>query len=126
MNADDARALGLTMIAVRRLAAGADAQTHYLEQLGTAPNADEFALEFDDSYKPLNARLAESDIPNGLSSALQRLDELLLSFSGPENADLWTTRALTDAPQWREVRRAAQHVIDEATVAGLNRVAKRH
>ncbi|MDX8036215.1 hypothetical protein SK803_38975 [Lentzea sp. BCCO 10_0856] len=85
---------------VRRLAMPADVQRAWLESIGTAPSADELALEFDDARQGPLTISAEAEV------ALARLDRLLDAMSGP--SPVWHVDALVDASQWAEVRALAQ------------------
>ncbi|WP_329787719.1 hypothetical protein V1227_23600 [Lentzea sp. DG1S-22] len=76
---------------VRRLALPAREQREYLESIGTAPSADEFALGFDDVRPHLT----------GLGP-VGRVDALLDEMSGP--GPVWHVDALATAPQWAELR----------------------
>ncbi|MGW6936292.1 hypothetical protein ACWGE0_39965 [Lentzea sp. NPDC054927] len=88
---------------VRRLAMPADAQRAWLESIGTAPSADELALEFDDARQGPLTSSTEAAV------AVARIDRLLDAMSGP--SPVWHVDALADAPQWAEVRALAQEVL---------------
>lgn len=92
---------------VGRLAASADSQIPYLVRLGTAPSADELALEFDDVYPAVAARVAELPISHDAVEALVKLNDTLLSMSDPGRAELWTTDALLESQWWSAVRKQA-------------------
>lgn len=92
--------------AVRRLASSSLDQTAYLESAGTAPSADELALEFSDALL-----LEQSSLVEPLRSLAVRLDEQLGSMSGPGTADLWTTEALHRAEEWVRVRELATRIL---------------
>ena len=94
------------LAAVERLAAAADEQEAYLRQLGTAPSADELALEFTDAFVVARERLDES-----AADAATRLDDYLVEISGSDKAELWTVSALRDAPEWVRVRHLAGVVL---------------
>ncbi|GGN65852.1 hypothetical protein GCM10010112_27660 [Actinoplanes lobatus] len=90
------------------LALEADAQTAWLQRLGTAPSADELACEFDDGF-----RLAPTFIERGWLSgtaipALTQLDDQLSAMSGNPNADLWHIDALPHRAEWNRVRTLAR------------------
>ena len=85
----------LLVEAVERLAAPADEQLAYLQNLGTYPLLDELALEFDDAFGP--SRSASPASP--WAGELKRLDAKLSAMSGPDNAPLWTPQAL-HGPEW--------------------------
>lgn len=81
---------------VRRLALPAAAQRNYLEAIGTAPSADELALEFDDVRPHLTGLDPEAVV------LVDRIDALLDSMSGP--SPLWHVDALERSPQWASLR----------------------
>jgi len=89
-----------------RLASAADEQEAYLRQLGTAPSADELALEFTDALMVEKTHLDE-----GERTAALHLDEYLSQISGEENAELWTIAALHHAPEWAHVRDLANDLL---------------
>ncbi|GGN12509.1 hypothetical protein GCM10011609_60930 [Lentzea pudingi] len=88
---------------VRRLALPAEAQRGYLEAIGTAPSADELALEFDDVRPHLLALDAEA------VELVERIDALLDVMSGP--GPVWHVDALVSAPQWASVRALAAELL---------------
>jgi len=91
---------------VLRLASSADEQRAYLRKLGTAPLADELALEFSDLLPVVQDTLDES-----ARRVARRLDEYLVGFSGEANAELWTVDALERAPEWTRVRDLANELL---------------
>jgi hypothetical protein len=101
--------------AVQHLAADADAQQAYLQNLGTPDSADELALEFDDLYRPLLSRIDEFDVPPLVAEKLAQLDSRLREMSGPEQFELWTPAALRTAEAWRMVRASAADVLVDLT-----------
>jgi hypothetical protein len=89
---------------LRALAAPAHLQLERFPNFVCKP--DELALDYAD------ALLLASDCPqlqltDAQQRALRSLDDLLAEMSGTENLDLWTEAALSDAPEWVNVRRAA-------------------
>jgi hypothetical protein len=94
---------------VERLAASAQEQEAYLRRLGTAPSADELALEFSDAFLVEQRNLDES-----ARNAALVLDQYLSELSRPEKAELWTIGALYGASEWARVRELAtallQHI----------------
>lgn len=88
---------------VRRLAMSAESQRNYLEAVGTAPSADELALEFDD------VRHHVSDLSPGASAMVSRIDDLLEAMSGP--SPVWHVDALAVAPEWAELRVLAAELL---------------
>lgn len=91
---------------VERLAASAQEQEAYLRRLGTAPSADELALEFSDVLMVERENLDEAT-----RKAALILDRHLTEFSGPEKAELWTVAALHEAFEWARVRQLATEVL---------------
>ena len=92
--------------ALVRLGSSAKEQEAYLRQLGTAPSADELALEFSDALGVLQGQLDEPAF-----AAASRLDRYLEDMSGSEHAQLWTTDALYAAPEWTHVRQLAEEAL---------------
>ncbi|GLY52453.1 hypothetical protein [Lentzea sp. NBRC 102530] len=88
---------------VRRLALPAQAQREYLESIGTAPSADELALEFDDVKHYLLRQAPEA------VAVAERVDALLDEMSGP--GPVWHVDALEGSPQWAEVRALAAELL---------------
>lgn len=75
-----------------RLAAPADRQVEYLENLHVAPLVDELALEFDAAFAPLQPRMAAMPEYTDLLAALEDLDSELLNKSNE-----WYTSSLADS-----------------------------
>lgn len=96
--------------AVERLAASPQEQEAYLRRLGTAPSADELALEFSDS---LIVEQNNLDEPARHSALL--LDQYLTKISGSEKAELWTVKALYGSSEWAHVRQLATDVLAHGT-----------
>lgn len=92
--------------ALVRLRSSAKNQEAYLRQLGTAPSADELALEFSDAFGVLEGELDEPAF-----AAASRLDSYLEEMSSSEHAELWTIRALHTAPEWAHVRELAEEAL---------------
>jgi hypothetical protein len=92
--------------ALVRLRSSAKDQEAYLRQLGTAPSADELALEFSDALGVLEGQLDEPAF-----AAASRLDRYLEDMSGSEHAELWTINALHAAPEWAHVRELAEEAL---------------
>jgi hypothetical protein len=107
---DQRHELAWLSTAVGHLADPADAQIAYLTDRGLAPLVDELALELDDALHAALADPALLTVPQ--REALARLDKTLEHMSGAEHADLWTTAALENADEWREVRDLAQDVLE--------------
>ncbi|HYF02319.1 MAG TPA: hypothetical protein VEC36_03005 [Patescibacteria group bacterium] len=94
--------------ALKNLAANSSEQKAYLEKLGTAPSADELALEFDDIYLPLKSWIEGGSVklPPNLILKLEEVDNLLEKMSGPQNAKLWDVKSLS-SNEWNHIRRIA-------------------
>ncbi|MET9232520.1 hypothetical protein [Lentzea sp. NPDC003310] len=88
---------------VRRLALPAAAQRSYLESIGTAPSADELALEFDD-VRPHLVKLDAEAV-----ALVDRIDALLDAMSGP--SPVWHVDALECSPQWAALRVLAAELL---------------
>jgi hypothetical protein len=95
------------LAALTRLALPASEQVRYLEEIGTAPNADELALELDDFIPMLPTAVRDGALSQGQALAIQNVSDYVDSFSGPENAACWETSELYRAPPWEDLRRLA-------------------
>ena len=92
---------------LKNLAAPAVEQCDYLRALRTYPCADELALELDDCPRHVGiTSQAEHEL-------IKRLDQLLISFSGQKNEDLWSAEALESADVWKQVRTLAAMCLQE-------------
>lgn len=91
---------------VEHLAASAHEQEAYLRRLGTAPSADELAIEFSDALIVERENLDEP-----VRNAALALDQYLTELSGPEKADLWTVMSLHKASEWALLRQLATDVL---------------
>jgi hypothetical protein len=89
---------------------GAD-QLEFLQREGVAPSADELALTLDDFIGMLPAAVQDGVMSGGQAAAIQRVSDLLGSFSGEENAQLWHVDHLGSASEWSEVRRRAREAL---------------
>ena len=92
--------------AVQRLAASPEEQQAYLRQLGTAPSADELALEFSDALM-----LEKGLLDDAVRAAAVQLDEQLAGMGGPQHEELWTVAALHTSEEWRRVRELAAETL---------------
>ena len=99
--------------AVERLAAPADQQVAYLKRLGTAPCADELALELNYIVAMLDQFVAQGLLSPVQASAIQAVDQKLDQMSGSQNDELWWEEALHRRPEWAEVRRLAATALAE-------------
>ena len=89
---------------------GAD-QLAFLQREGVAPSADELALALDDFIGMLPAAVRDGVISERQAAAIQKVSDLLGSFSGQENAPLWHVDQLGSASEWSEVRRGARRAL---------------
>lgn len=89
------------------LASRADEQEEYLRQLGTAPSADELAIEFSDALAIEKGLLEERVRTTALA-----LDRYLESISGQENENLWSVDALHVSREWETVRQLAADLLN--------------
>ena len=110
MNSDFVRAQIERTLKV--LASSAEDQQKYLERLGTAPSADELALELDDFVAMLPAAVRDGVLSEEQAAAVRRVNDFAGSFSGKENAALWRVDQLASASQWEEVRRLARVALE--------------
>jgi hypothetical protein len=88
----------LLLSAVMALAQPPEEQAATLREM----RVDELALDLD--AQPWHEE------PEPLRTALNQLDALLDSMSGPDNAHLWTLAALP-GPEWDAVRQAARRAL---------------
>lgn len=89
------------------LAMPADRQEEWLATFSGGGHVDELALDWDGGW-----RLMEPWVEIGWLSAydaakFRPLSEALADMSGRDNAHLWTTAALHEAPEWGQVRELA-------------------
>lgn len=93
------------------LALPADEQLQHLKNLGGAQvvlGIDELALEYSDLVLLLDQHRNDLGIGSELANDLRRLDELLDSMSGAQNAVLWSPVALRESCDWKRVRELAR------------------
>jgi hypothetical protein len=74
-------------------------------------HVDELALQFDDSFKPLD--IDDGPLSQDQRQAIRALDSALLRMSGPENAPLWTEEGLRTSSRWKHVRLLAARALRE-------------
>lgn len=106
--------------AIANLAAPAERQAAYLDGIfeplaggGSAAGYgnDELALEFEDIHGAVGHMLEHGEITPAEIEAAKPLDELLLRWSGQDNADFWAREALFADPRWEEVRECASRCL---------------
>jgi hypothetical protein len=92
------------------LAVDADAQLHYLEEIGaSAPvPVDELALNYDDIAAAADTMLDCGEISVEQRNSVVQLNKFLQAISGEENAHLWTPDARLASLEWEEVRGQAK------------------
>jgi hypothetical protein len=117
--------------AVAILAATAEQQVRHLDQIfskmlggrsAAAYGNDELALEFEDIFVAAGDMIEHGELTEAEREAIRPLDELLLRWSGDENADFWEREALFHDSRWAEVRACAVWILarlpDEARAIG--------
>lgn len=106
--------------AIANLAAPAAEQAAYLDGIfspltgrgsAAAYGNDELALEFEDIHCAVGHMLEHGEIRQAEIDAARPLDELLLRWSGRNNADFWAREALFTDSRWEEVRDCARRVL---------------
>lgn len=103
------------------LAQPADEQISHLRSLDVIPSnpagaeawatVDDLALDFDAIAPAAYGREADGDFTAAELDAVRAVDLALSAMSGARNADLWTERALRDAPEWANVRVLARRAL---------------
>ncbi len=82
---------------------------------------DELGLQLSDAVPMWLPRLSKAGLlTDNARQALKQLDDALGTFSGPENAALWTEEALYNADQWQHVRDLARHAFTELGKGGTS------
>ncbi|NVJ68435.1 MAG: hypothetical protein HWE16_18250 [Gammaproteobacteria bacterium] len=71
--------------------------------------ADELVLNFGEAFDNLQL----SDFEPNCISALKHLNDYILSVSGSNCPEMWTTEALNSSVEWSKIRSLASIVIDE-------------
>jgi hypothetical protein len=92
------------------LAANSTEQVGHLQATGGA-SVDELALDLDDALSLAWIPIRASVVTTDQLAGARHVDELLDSFSGRQNADLWTYEALASAEVWARVRAAAREAL---------------
>jgi hypothetical protein len=75
--------------------------------------ADELAMEFEEHLRKLQTAGLSSVFNEDEERLVMDLDAKLAAISGPKNLRFWTDEALSSAPEWDEIRRAASAVLDK-------------
>lgn len=101
--------------AARPLAKEADEQLLELHRLGCPDVIDELALQFHDQAVLADQLFDSGELTEEQYATVKRMDEMLTSMSGMENAPLWTPAGLRDSPQWNQVRLLATQLINSFT-----------
>ena len=95
------------------LASSAADQQKYLEGLGSAPSADELALELEDFVVMLPAAVRDGALSEEQAAVIRQVSDFTASFSGRENVALWRVDQLGSTWQWSEVRRLARAALQK-------------
>jgi hypothetical protein len=98
--------------ALEHLSAPAADQAAYLQSIGTAPLADELALEHYDAALAVWDMVDRGELPESIGTTVREVDSLLDEMSGQEKADLWDVSALENL-QWDRVRALARKALVE-------------
>lgn len=95
--------------ALERLAWTPDRQLEFVSRHGVGP--DEFALLFDDAFRPVMGIVREGGLPQSIAEALVPVDQMLAEMTdvGP---DEWTQEALLASRRWAMLRTAARKSIE--------------
>jgi hypothetical protein len=102
--------LGQLRESVALLAAPASEQERWLAEHRVP--VDELALQLDDEVPGWFSPLTEAGLLSpATQTALRALNDFFLSFSGPQNAALWTEEALYEAQEWQHARELAQQAL---------------
>jgi hypothetical protein len=93
------------------LASPASKQIAYLRKLGTAPETDELALEFDDVAGVVQTLISEGYITASQGQAIGEVDRILGQMSDQHDPSLWIESALSTTECWNKVRQAAKDAL---------------
>ncbi|MFJ8731996.1 hypothetical protein [Streptomyces bauhiniae] len=95
--------------ALERLAWAPNQQLEFISRHRVGP--DEFALLFDDVFRPVMGMVSEGDLPRSIGEALVTVDEILteMTDAGP---DEWTREAVLDSDAWVRLRSAAKKSLE--------------
>jgi hypothetical protein len=92
---------------VRALAQPPEVQRKLFPSFVCVP--DELALDFEEGLDL--AGVAASGLTRAQKAALDELDRIISSVSGPAHPEVWADEALEDREEWRLIRKAAQDLI---------------
>jgi hypothetical protein len=106
------RFMQLIREALGRLAASPEEQRAYLVNLGTAPGADELALELDDAVQVLPQLVDLTWLTQEQTALIMAVHRKLGEMSGAEHAALWVISVLDTSPDWADVRALARAALD--------------
>ncbi|MGQ0630124.1 MAG: hypothetical protein ACT4P1_03720 [Sporichthyaceae bacterium] len=93
-------------ICLSRLSSPPAVQISYLQDLGVGDLADELALEFDDTLRPLAPLLEQLSGAQQILLGLRRID---CALNDPDLA--WTFEDLAASPAWIEIRALASSAL---------------
>jgi hypothetical protein len=82
-------------------------------QLGLFPDfanaADELALSWEEALEDTDL----DALPDNAKIAIKELDDYMLSISGKDNAELWTSESISSSVQWAKMRKIACKAVNE-------------
>jgi hypothetical protein len=87
------------------IAAEAQRQAHYLEELGTSPSLDKLALEFDDARRLVPGLVRRGIVPPEVERIVADIDSRLQEMT--RDRELWSREALDRSP-WQSLRPAPE------------------
>lgn len=107
---------------LRRLALPAIQQKEYLFDLGTAPSADELALEFDDAYLLFTNNIENRG--NGIDDRIvlekiKEINSILNQMSNLDDPDIWNVKSLNNT-WWNKIRLLASEVLHRINMYNLD------
>ncbi len=82
-------------------------------QLGLFPDfanaADELALNWEEALEDTDL----DELPANAKVTIKELDDYMLSISGKDNAELWTSQSISSSVQWAKMRKIACKAVNE-------------
>lgn len=105
------------MEALRILSSASGEQEHYLQRFFNRTalpedfDVDELALQFDDAVNAGFAMREANEISEEQLRKMKELDDFFTSFSGKQNGDLWTVKALREHSLWNDARLMARDIL---------------
>ncbi|MFE7775784.1 hypothetical protein ACFU5O_18155 [Streptomyces sp. NPDC057445] len=95
--------------ALEPLTWSADHQLNHIRDLDVG--VDELALEFDDAFRLALGRAAQGELPQQVVTLLTPTNDKLESMT-TQGLTVWTPEALTEAPEWVEVRAESARALE--------------